>query len=643
MTNLKDMLKSVMAESELIRSVKQVKNPKGKSILFGDAVRPLTAEEIENLSRQGCFSPDWSQILVEANGFEVFRIYDTCFYGKCVLGRFGEKVKLFDTVEIASGIYNCTLINCEVGNNALVYNAGVVSNYVIEEGAVVYNVGELTAKEGCQFGNGKEIPLAIETGGRETLTYAEITILVAEKIASSRKDKQLLDEYAEFISNYLKEVTSPKGIVKKGAIIKNTKKVVDTFVGDYAVIDNATLVKNVTMLSNESEKTKILDGAYVVNSILQWGSDASSMAIVDTSVLTEHSHVERHGKLTQSILGPNSGIGEGEVTASLVGPFVGFHHQALLIAAFWPEGKGNIGYGANVGSNHTGKAPDQEIWCGEGTFFGLGVNIKFPSDFSRAPYCIIATGVTSLPQKVEMPFSLINTPSAVHPGLSPVYNEIFPGWVLSDNIFAVKRNEGKYIKRNKARRTQFVLEIFRPDIIDLMLEARKRLQNIKEKKEIYLDKDINGIGKNYLLEENRVAGIEAYTRYIRYYALMGLKKRVESLLAKVDKPGSEIAAKINSVYETVTDCPRWEHERKVLIAEFSERDVKKHLQLLAEMQEQIAKDVQSSKEKDDKRGVRIIPDYAEAHKPAAEDSFVKETWAFTRQFQAEIKALLEKL
>ena len=109
-------------------------------------------------------------------------------------------------------------------------------------------------------------------------------------------------------------------------------------------------------------------------------------------MLCEHSHVDRHGKLFDSLLGPNSGVSEGEVsivvsclpqlmctlpmhqvTSCLVGPFVGFHHQALLIACFWPSGKGNIGYGANVGSNHTLKAPDQELWPGEGLFFGLGV------------------------------------------------------------------------------------------------------------------------------------------------------------------------------------------------------------------------------------------------------------------------------
>src|SRR4029077_20042916 len=117
-------------------------------------------------------------------------------------------------------------------------------------------------------------------------------------------------------------------------------------------------------------------------------------------------------------------VAEGEVTASLVGPFVGFHHQALLIAALWPEGKGNVGYGANVGSNHTSKAPDQEFRAGEGLFLGLGVSIKFPSAFRRAPYSIIACGVNTLPQKVTFPFSLINAPSARWPGISLAYNEI---------------------------------------------------------------------------------------------------------------------------------------------------------------------------------------------------------------------------
>ena len=96
------------------------------------------------------------------------------------------------------------------------------------------------------------------------------------------------------------------------------------------------------------------------------------------------------------------------MSSSLVGPFVGFHHQALLIAgewvmdtwcvagvyvltyppacalpvlacasAMWPAGKGNVGYGANVGSNHTGKAPDQELRPGEGCVLRVALHARW--------------------------------------------------------------------------------------------------------------------------------------------------------------------------------------------------------------------------------------------------------------------------
>jgi hypothetical protein len=449
-----------------------------------------------------------------------------------------------------------------------------------------------------------------------------------------------LAEYDKKIARFVKDVTCASGIIEEDSVIRNTQNVTDTFVGPHAVIDNAVLVKNTTILSNSQEKAQICDGAYVKNSIIQWGSQAASGAIVDSSALVEHSHVERHGKVTQSLLGPNTGVAEGEVTASLVGPFVGFHHQSLLIAAFWPEGKGNVGYGANVGSNHTSKAPDQEIWPGEGAFFGLGTNIKFPSDFSKSPYTIIASGVNALPQKVTFPFSLINSPSVSLDGVSPAFNEIAPGWVLSDNIYTIKRNEGKYQKRNKAKRSKFVFEVFRPQIIDLMLDARQRLGDIKFKKNYYTSKDIQGLGKNYMLETDRVRGIEAYTFYIKYYALSGLKTRLVELMQEKKSGFRSNALKVLGAH---SKDKRWEHQRRIILQELKDKDTVGCLELLSQMQETIAKEVQVSKEKDDKRGAKIIDDYAFAHPPAQEDGFVKQMWDETRRMQREISGMINQI
>ena len=631
MDDIKTLVAGILENSEFLNAVRPLKQGKTKSRLFGDAVRHLSEDEISRLKAQGNKSSDWNSILV-SEGFRPDWIADTTFAGACVLGTFdGRQVAADTSLSLPSGIYNSTLADCEIASNCLVSGA-TVARYVVCEGAVVYRVGALVCSEKCSFGNGRDISVGIETGGREVQGYAEMTIPVAQAIATRRGDKQLQAGYRDFVKAYTAAAASPVGIAGAHCIIGNTPRVADTFAGPGSVIDGATLVENCTILCTPEEKAVISHGAFVRNSCVQWGCEITSMAIVEDSVLTEHSHVERHGKVTQSIIGPNTGIAEGEVTACLIGPFVGFHHQALLIAAIWPEGKGNVAYGANVGSNHTSKAPDQEIWCGEGTFFGLGANVKFPADFTRAPYSIIATGVTTLPQRVEFPFCLINKPSARFDGVAASFNEIFPGWMLSDNIYAVKRNESKFLKRNKAKRSAFVFDVLRPDTVDLLAQARDRLRNIKTKRDRYTDGDVPGLGKNVMTEESRTKGLTVYGFYIEYYCLCGLAGR----LAKGD-PAS-------SVCKEATKDPVWEHQRGLLAKEgLAKRSIKENLTRLIEMHEKVASDTQKTKQKDDERGRAIIGDYDAAHTPAKDDSFVKETLEKTKKMKADLEQMIAGL
>lgn len=606
-----------------------------RSVLFGNGVKPVSIGCIAALEACGCECTDWSRVLV-IPGFDPVNVVNTRFIDDVVLGNFQTDVELTAGVHVPAGIRNSTVSNCEIGNNCLISDVGLLANYVVGDDAVVSHCDMVATRTGATFGNGIELPIAIETGGRELLSFAEMTVADAETVCTSRTNKKLLADYERLIKQYVDAVTSDVGTIEAGARVVSTPKVLDVYVGAAAVIDNARLVEGVTMLSGPDEKTTISDGAFVRNSILQWGCKVTSMAIVNESVMVEHSHVERHAMVTQSLLGPNTGVAEGEITASLCGPFVGFHHQSLLIATFWPEGKGNISYGADVGSNHTSRAPDQEFFPGEGTFFGLGVNIKFPSDFTRAPYSIFATAVSTLPQRLAFPFSLISPPAA-SVGMSPAYNEIMPAWVLSDNIFAIRRNEGKYKKRDKARRSTFVFDIFRPDVVELMLNARKRLQHPDSIRELYTDVNIEGLGKNYMFEETRLKAIETYTFYIRYYALLALKARLESTPLSKSKLKTLLSKRTGG-------GRRWQHERKVLLAEFgADADLVTLLKTLSKAQQQIAHDTQKSKEKDDQRGARIIADYAEAHSPATENAFVKETWEVTRKMQKEIRTLIKKL
>jgi hypothetical protein len=198
----------------------------------------------------------------------------------------------------------------------------------------------------------------------------------------------------------------------------DTPRVADTFVGQGAKIIAATAVLKSTILSLPEEQTEVSNGAYVSASLMQWGSEATTMAIVDKSVVCEHAHVERHGKLTESILGPNSGVAEGEATAACSARSSGSTTSPLLIAAMWPEGKGNVGYGANV-ARTTPQGPRPEIWCGEGTFFGLGVNIKFPRELRGRPLHDHRLGRDLPAPKVQLPLLAHQRPRSDHPGPDP--------------------------------------------------------------------------------------------------------------------------------------------------------------------------------------------------------------------------------
>ncbi|KNB45351.1 hypothetical protein JH06_1396 [Blastocystis sp. subtype 4] len=265
-------------------------------------------------------------------------------------------------------------------------------------------------------------------------------------------------------------------------------------------------------------------------------------------MLCEHTDTSCNAKIVNSIIAPNTGVSSGECNSSLVGPFIGFHHNTL-----WYEGKGNIGYGANIGSNHTGRLPDQESIPGEGVFFGLGCNIKYPCNLLHSPYSIVASGVTMLPERVDMPFSLINKPTHNHESISPAFNISF--LIVTDNYYMIIRNEDKFLTRNKSKRNTIENLILRPDIVAMIAHARavlsfspqatefidlvtmKRVseqcsttmgvgieetQKVFEDTKVFLEQDIDGIGKNLLTEPSRRTGVNTYSFFIRLYLLRRL-------------------------------------------------------------------------------------------------------------------------
>ncbi len=101
--------------------------------------------------------------------------------------------------------------------------------------------------------------------------------------------------------------------------------------------------------------------------------------------------------------------------------------------------------------------------------------------------------------------------------------------------------------------------------------------------------------------------------------------------------------KASSLLQSAGDDATWEHQRGVLTGVFGETDVTAALKQLPEMLRRVAQAVEQSKAKDDRRGARIIEDYADVHTPADKDKFVKQTWESTRASIDELQELQARL
>lgn len=564
--------------------------------VLGFDMRPLNAEEIALLERKGNVCADWSLVSV-AKDFVADHISQSQFIGHCVLGVFdGSLVQIGGGGGLPSGIWFSTIQDSEIGSGSVIHRCARISDTVVKNDCVLSNSSTSYGLQNA-YGNGQWIKVGVETGGRETPIFADLSLELAEHILSNPASESVKSIVSDFVKSYSDSVKRPFTFIDEHCSVLDCRTIRESYLGPYSHVANAELISGSTIVSTAEDPVRIGAAVIVRDSILQEGTSVDDGAILERSMMFEHSHATQHGKVVDSLVGPNSGVSKGEATASYLGPFVGFHHQSLLIAAFWPRGRGNIGYGANVGSNHTSRAPDQEFWPGEGMFFGLGSTIKYPANFREAPYTIIAAGVTTLPMRMSFPFSLINEPVAYYLEVPPGYNNLIPAWGLSDNFYALKRNEGKYIARNKAKRNLFDLNMFRPEILEYMRNAMQILKSVKERKTIYLPGDIPQIGKNMLTEENRLKAIDSYQFFLDLAAYRTVFAEIDGLIEK-DAGKNLVRAQGQDTLDSL---------------------VKLH-----DMLPSLVRRTEVSRTRDFDRGSAIIDDYADTHASVDSDPFVQQ-------------------
>ena len=562
-------------------------------------LRNLTAEEDATLEKNGNRCEDWNRVLVEPN-FDPARVQRSVFMGDVRLPAFYGTLLLPGDVSFPTGIYDSLVHNCIV-ENALVYKVSMLSNVLVRSSAVVHNVGTLVSSGKINFMIGSTMSVGNEMGGRELFVFPDITMDLVEAQLFHKAESDVQQSFEEQLKNFREEISLPFGVVGKGAVVSNTNIVRNSWIGAHARVEGAAKIRNTIILSSLEESTHIYDSVIIENSDLQMGVKVHTGAEVQRSVLMSRSKVGCKAIVKSSIVAPCCHIEEGEVNSSYMGPLTQMHHHSLLIAALWPEGCGNLGYGANVGSNHTGRMPDQEIMPGQGMFFGLGVNVKFPANYRESPFTLIASGVTTMPQRVKFPFSLIRSGDPQLMGVPARLNEILPAWNYARNAYALDRNIYKYAQRGKGAVPNSYFSLYGAETVHYAFDAYCRLQ-VNQVQDVYTKEHIDGLGENFLRERVRQKALKTYGEYLERYVLDQMIALVENDASLALQPPRELrrllSGDLNREVSRVVPMP----------ATFDEL-VKRYRTLEKEWFDSVAHGL----DKDIARGKEIFDDYESAH------------------------------
>lgn len=543
--------------------------------------RKLTAFEIELLVRNRNTSDDWNNILV-SDAFNPELVRNCKFYGLIRIGKLEPYCLVFSDLKSPVGLYNSTIISCDIGDNVVVENVHYLSHYILGNEVILSNINEMVTTNHSKFGNGiiKEgenenvriwLELCNENGGRKVMPFVSMQPADAYLWSKYRDDEKLLSQFKKYTEDEYKNHRGYYGKIGDRTVIKNTEIIKDVWIGSDAYIKGANKLKNITINSGLEGKTQIGEGVELVNGIVGYGCRIFYGAKGVRFVMAAHSQLKYGARLINSYLGHNSTISCCEVLNALIFPFHEQHHNNSFLCAALVKGQSNMAAGATIGSNHNSRGADGEIVAGRGFWPGLCVSLKHNSKF--ASFTIIAKGDYSNELNITLPFSLV----ANNDGDNSL--TIMPAYWFMYNMYALARNSFKYKSRDyRVEKNQFFeTNYLAPDTINEILEGIKLLefyagnawylhanQNATQNQILHKGKSLllaNDVSCNqliipqYVVENSKrkvviVKAAEAYKIYLQLievyiaqnvvtYFEDATKKNIEDLLTNFPKKNNE--------------------------------------------------------------------------------------------------------
>ena len=312
--------------------------------------RKLTQEEIDILVSRDCRADDWSTVEIK-DPHSLQYIRNVRFSGEVRWGSFNEVFVLPGGIRKHSGLRNATLHNVTVGDDTLIENvSNYIANYDIGRHSYIENVDLILTDGVCTFGNGVEVSVLNETGGREVKIFDRLSAQIAYVLAMYRHRPELIARLNADIDAYARKQASERGRIGDEVSIRNTRHINGVRIGDYAIVSGASRLRNGTVHSNKIAPVTIAHGVIADDFIVCSGSHVSDNTSVERCFIGQCCHLGHGYSASDSLFFSNCQEENGEACAIFAGPFTVTHHKStLLIAGMFSFM--NAGSGSNQ-SNH---------------------------------------------------------------------------------------------------------------------------------------------------------------------------------------------------------------------------------------------------------------------------------------------------
>jgi len=430
--------------------------------------RRLKSSEIELLKNQSCTAEDWSKIHV-SHPFNPERIRNVRFSGDVKIGVLEKEINLPGGKIMHAGLFSSSIHNCSFGNNVFVHRIAHLANYDVGNDVIIQNSNSIFCEGESTFGNGVELEILNEGGGRELKIYDLLSAQIAYMTVLYRHDEKFIKSINKMIEEYSQNKKSTRGFIGDGTRISNSNIIRNVWINNSAEIKGVLELDEGTIASNSEAPISIGSGVKAKSFIIQSGSTIDSSAYLNKCFVGQGVQVGKQYSAENSAFFANCEGFHGEACSVFAGPYTVTHHKStLLIAGLFSFY--NAGSGTNQ-SNHMYKlGPVHQGILERGSKTGSFSYLLWPCRIG-AFTAVIGKHYSNF-DTTDFPFSYI-AEEDVKSVLTPAMNLLTVG---------TKRDSEKWLSRDRRKDSVkldlIIFDLLNPYTVGKIMKGVKVLQEL---------------------------------------------------------------------------------------------------------------------------------------------------------------------